>query len=117
MKVSGREEGSRAVQQGRAAHGGEPQLEDHPVELCSKLITGGCSSTKLDAAGGSGYALGNPEVGEPCVSVLSRDTDPMPLSSDPGNIPRWRLSEGQTEGADIGQKGFSMSRSETPTTR
>jgi hypothetical protein len=54
----------------------------------------------------------NPEVGEPWVSVLSRDTDPLPRSSDPGDIPRWRLSEGETEGTDVGPNGFSMSRSE-----
>jgi hypothetical protein len=118
------------------------------VTLCSKLITGVCSDTKIDA-GGSQYAHGrslvsgkiilyakqpvtyedgstnnaaisnevdfyaeNPEVGEPWLSVLSHDADPIPLSSDPGDIPRWRLSEGQTEGTDIGQNGFSMSRSE-----
>jgi hypothetical protein len=54
----------------------------------------------------------NPEVGEPWISVLSVDSDPIPLSSDPGDIPRWRLSEGETEGTDIGENGFSMSRSE-----
>jgi hypothetical protein len=54
----------------------------------------------------------NPEVGEPWVSVLSRDTDSMPRSSDPGDIPRWRLSEGETQTTDVGQNGFSMSRAE-----
>ncbi len=54
----------------------------------------------------------NPEVGEPWLSVLSRSDDSMPRSSDPGNIPRWRLSEGETQSADVGANRFSMSRSE-----
>lgn len=53
----------------------------------------------------------NPEVGEPWLSVLRRSDDSMPRSSSPGDIPRWRLSEGQTESTDIGENGFSMSRS------